>query len=252
MQFLILEKCQSSWNPCHSPHHSLMQKWAIKSSTKPPKCWFWHHRNTPGFFLHVIWLSLKASELEAPEICSRWVWLLNLRLQRFAVDGFLWSIGGDIVYKLNSFWNAYSLLFRGINCNCKLTLHQMSTVAAAAAKSLHSYLTLCDLMDCGLPGSSIHGILQARILEWVAISFSKGSSWPRDWTFKWAHLIVFLLPWQELQLSLADNSESSICPIKILYNFFSFYYLLLHRASLGLVWLFFLCSNLCGFLFLHG
>ena len=37
-------------------------------------------------------------------------------------------------------------------------------------------------MDCNLPGSSIHGILQARILEWVAISFSRGSSWPRDWT----------------------------------------------------------------------
>ena len=32
------------------------------------------------------------------------------------------------------------------------------------------------------PGSSIHGILQAKILEWVAISFSRGSSWPRDWT----------------------------------------------------------------------
>ena len=34
----------------------------------------------------------------------------------------------------------------------------------------------------GLPGSSIHGIFQARVLEWVAISFSRGSSWPRDWT----------------------------------------------------------------------
>ena len=41
--------------------------------------------------------------------------------------------------------------------------------------------TLCDPMDCSPPGSSIHGILQARILEWVAISFSRGSSWPRDW-----------------------------------------------------------------------
>ena len=39
---------------------------------------------------------------------------------------------------------------------------------------------LCDPMDCGLPGSSIHGIFQARILEWVAISFSRGSSQPRD------------------------------------------------------------------------
>ena len=43
-------------------------------------------------------------------------------------------------------------------------------------------LTLCDTTDCSLPGSSVHGISQARILEWVAISFSRGSSWPRDWT----------------------------------------------------------------------
>ena len=41
--------------------------------------------------------------------------------------------------------------------------------------------TLCDLMDCSPPGSSVHGISQSRILEWVAISFSRGSSWPRDW-----------------------------------------------------------------------
>ena len=43
-------------------------------------------------------------------------------------------------------------------------------------------LTLCDPMNCSPPGSSVHGILQARILEWVAISFSRGSSRPRDWT----------------------------------------------------------------------
>ena len=40
----------------------------------------------------------------------------------------------------------------------------------------------CDLMDCNLPGSSVHGIYQARILEWVIISFSRGSSPPRDQT----------------------------------------------------------------------
>ena len=45
-----------------------------------------------------------------------------------------------------------------------------------------SCLTLYDPMDCSLPGSSVHGILQARVLEWVAISFSRGSSWPRVWT----------------------------------------------------------------------
>ena len=37
--------------------------------------------------------------------------------------------------------------------------------------------TLCDPVDCSPPGSSVHGILQARILEWVALSFSRGSSW---------------------------------------------------------------------------
>ena len=45
-----------------------------------------------------------------------------------------------------------------------------------------SCLTLCDPMDCSLPGSSVHEIFQARVLEWGAISFSRGSSQPRDWT----------------------------------------------------------------------
>ena len=50
------------------------------------------------------------------------------------------------------------------------------------AKSLQSYLTLCNPMDCSLPGSSVHGILQARILEWVAMPSSRGSSRPWDQT----------------------------------------------------------------------
>ena len=49
------------------------------------------------------------------------------------------------------------------NCSCQVTL----------------VLTLCDPMDCSPPGSSVHGILQARTLEWVAISFSRRSSRPR-------------------------------------------------------------------------
>ena len=44
------------------------------------------------------------------------------------------------------------------------------------------YPTLCNPMDCSLPGSSIHGIFQARVLKWIAISFSRRSSQPRDWT----------------------------------------------------------------------
>ena len=45
-----------------------------------------------------------------------------------------------------------------------------------------SCLTVCSLMDCNPPGSSVHGIFQAGILEWVAIPFSRGSSWSRDLT----------------------------------------------------------------------
>ena len=45
-----------------------------------------------------------------------------------------------------------------------------------------SCLTLCGPMDCSPAGSSVRGILQARILEWVAIFHSRGSSQPRDWT----------------------------------------------------------------------
>ena len=49
-------------------------------------------------------------------------------------------------------------------------------------------LTLCDPIDCSPSGSSVHEILQSRILEWVALSSSRGSSWPRDRT--WVSYIV--------------------------------------------------------------
>ena len=54
-------------------------------------------------------------------------------------------------------------------------------------------LTLCDPMDCSLPGSSVHGIFQARILEWVAIAFSRGSSQPRAQT-QVSHIAYRFLP----------------------------------------------------------
>ena len=54
--------------------------------------------------------------------------------------------------------------------------------AQSESEVAQSCLTLCHPIDCSLPGSSLHGILQARILEWVAISFSRRSSLPRDLT----------------------------------------------------------------------
>ena len=62
----------------------------------------------------------------------------------------------------------------------EINIFPNKTILAAAAKLLQSCPTLCDLMDCSLPGSSVHGIFQARVLEWLAIAFSEKevqSSW---------------------------------------------------------------------------
>ena len=68
-------------------------------------------------------------------------------------------------------------IFQNIPC---WTFHCAVELACVHAQAC---VTLCDPMDCSLPGSSVRGILQARILEWIAISFSRGSSWPRDRTW---------------------------------------------------------------------
>ena len=62
------------------------------------------------------------------------------------------------------------------------TAHPCLWTFCSPAKSLQSCPTLCDPMGCSRPGFSAHGILQVRILEWVAIPFSRGSFWPREWT----------------------------------------------------------------------
>ena len=58
---------------------------------------------------------------------------------------------------------------------CNYIIH----CACVHAQLLHSCPTLCNSMNCSPPGSSVHGILQARILEWVVMPFSRGSSQPR-------------------------------------------------------------------------
>ena len=58
----------------------------------------------------------------------------------------------------------------------------LSEVSVSECEVAQSHPTLCDSVDCSPPGSSVHGVLQARILEWVGISFSRGSSRPRSRT----------------------------------------------------------------------
>ena len=56
------------------------------------------------------------------------------------------------------------------------TVQQGKSTVESESEVTQSCLTLCDPIDCSLPGSSVHGIFQAIVLEWIAISFSKGSS----------------------------------------------------------------------------
>ena len=84
-----------------------------------------------------------------------------------------------------------------------------STRTSVCAQSLsHTYPTLCDPMDCSPPGSSVHGILQARIQECVAISFSRESSQPRDRTHTSCVSFIaggFFYPLSDWGSSLSQN-----------------------------------------------
>ena len=74
--------------------------------------------------------------------------------------------------------------------------------------------TLCDPMGCSLPGSSVHGVLQARILGWIAISSSRGSFWPRDQICVFCIGRRLLLPLSHLgsRRSLLPLSKTKMVP----------------------------------------
>ena len=86
-----------------------------------------------------------------------------------------WSPGRSGVHQVSSLWSySFTLLFT-------LSSFQKVLVHVVVQSLTHVWL-FCSPMGCSLPGSSDHGISQIRILEWVAISYSRGSSWPRDRT----------------------------------------------------------------------
>ena len=78
-------------------------------------------------------------------------------------------------------------------------------VICVHAQSLQLCLTLCDPMDCSPPGSSVHGILQARILEWVAMPSSREASWPGDPT----GICLCLLYWRWILYPLSHLGSPS-------------------------------------------
>ena len=101
-----------------------------------------------------------------------------------------WKVGRDVLSEQN--------IFKAVKMPC-LIIFWLHYACMRARKVIQPCLTLCDPMDCSPPGFSVHEVLQTRILEWVAMPSSRGSSRPRDWTsslrrlhwqvlYHWCHL----------------------------------------------------------------
>ena len=118
-------------------------------------------------------------------------------------------------------------------CLLGCMLHESRYCACMTAKLFQSCPSLCDTMDCSPQGSSVHGILQARILEWVAMPSSRGSSLPRHWT-----RLLCALHWQAGSLPLVPpgkpESRYHFCLIHLsesLAQTFTHKYLVINKKS---------------------
>ena len=139
----------------------------------------------------------KVLELQLQYQTFRWIFrLISFRIDQFdllAVHGTLKSLIQHHNSKASILWcSAFFRVQLSHLCmtagktivltikkenKCFITLTSISLAAAAAAKSLQSCPTLCDPIDSSPPGSPVPGILKARTLEWVAISFSSAWKW---------------------------------------------------------------------------
>ena len=79
-------------------------------------------------------------------------------------------------------WNTSPCKWSMLKKSSIIKIFERPFIVCEVSEVAQSCPTLCNPVDCSLPGFSVHGILQARVLEWVAISFSRGSSQPRDRT----------------------------------------------------------------------
>ena len=116
-----------------------------------------------------------------PNIVVLWIYFSKIRLTSPYQNPNVWSLREYLVMQ-----ESRSLLLHG-SFSLELTSSCFLWTGCAlpccyCCLVIKSYLTLCDTMNCSLPSSSVHGILQARMLEWIAISFFRESFRPRDQT----------------------------------------------------------------------
>ena len=138
-----------------------------------------HYRKDIIFFFNEIqqqfceyWISNFISQIRnATQIEVKWAWAPSQYVAELEFEGNL----------ITELW-FLNLLSLNSCCWIQAISEVLELSCESESEVAQSCLTLCDPMDCSPPGSSVHGIFQAGVLEWVAVSFSKGSSQPRDRT----------------------------------------------------------------------
>ena len=148
--------------------------------------------------------------------CGCWVIQIPLCCTPHRLWGHL-AISGDVFSCHNSGY--YKTREAGDYPTMWLSTHTHPTMHRTAVqqrmwsevKVAQSCLTLCNPMDCSLPGSSVHGILQARILEWVAVPFFSGSSQPEGWIQVSRFAGEFFTVWATRE---TPNQEYSVLSVK--------------------------------------
>ena len=144
----------------------------------------------PGSSLPLFWESVFSYQLTqflSPGLLSEWLWTHILDFDICPVSAGFWpaTIHSQLVLKYKcsglTLYSGEELKspVGGKKNNFVFRMNELSNVKVLIAQSS---LTLCDPMDHSLPASSVHVIFQARILESDAMTSSRKSSWPRDWT----------------------------------------------------------------------
>ena len=151
-------KCQTQQNPNDDQKNGAYRSWGILA-LKLSDSWVSEKRTEPCNRLVIS--NEKAFNQRIPVLSDMFSFHLQSLIYSFVIWGFLFVC----------FWLGDCFGTAVYNFQIIINL-----------KWSQSCLTLCGSMDCSPPGFSIHGVFQTRILEWVAISFSRGSSPPRDRT----------------------------------------------------------------------
>ena len=126
----------------------------------------------------------------------------------FLFNFFYWRIialQNFVVFCQTSTWINHKYTYISFPLSMSIGLFSLSVSLLCAGLCLvaQSCLTLCDPMDNSPPGSSVHGILQAWILECVAIPFSRGSSWPRNQTHVFHIAGRFFTLWATMEATIS-------------------------------------------------